>query len=128
MDCYVLTGNIAPYKTTFWIGQKDSLVRQIKREVDNTDNSPAFTPMSDSSIKETLRKMNEPVTPEAVAKMKSDMEQLQKKAQKLKQLHSIQTAVSIETHENISVNKTMSKADFVHEVPNDLKPSSTFLK
>jgi RNA polymerase sigma factor (sigma-70 family) len=109
-ECYVLTRNITPYKTTFWIGQKDSLVHQIKREVDNTDNSPAFTPMSDSSIKETLQKMNEPVTPEAVAKMKSDMEQLQKKAQKLQQLHSIQSAISIETHENISVNKTMSKA------------------
>ena len=127
-DCYVLTGNLAPYKTTFWIGQKDALVHQIKREVDSVDNSPALTPTSDSSIKETLRKMNEPVTPEAVAKMKSDVEQLQKKAQKLQQLHSIQSAISIETHENISENKTMSKADFVHEVPNGLKPSSTFLK
>jgi len=84
--------------------------------------------MSDSSIQETLRKMNEPVTPEAVAKMRSDMEQLQKKAQKLRQVHSINSAISMETHENISVNKTMSKADFVHEVPNGLKPSSTFLK
>jgi hypothetical protein len=122
VDCHVFTGTFDPAKlpgggklpnnmgsagtstTTFWIGKKDHLQHQVRQVVDTSHTS--MPTMSDEAIKNVLTILKKPVTPEAVAAMKTQQEAT------AKLLAQNASATFIQTHENIIVNQKFSAADF----------------
>ena len=61
--------------------------------------------LSDSDIKKILERQNKPTTPEAMAALRTEMK---KSTESLRGEKTVFT----QTHENISVNKKFSPADF----------------
>lgn len=92
IDCWVLKNTQIrkgmTNTTSVWIGKQDRLVHQM-RSVDERASTVPVPPDLEGSAKEGFQR-----------------------AMQLMKIH-----ISTETHENISVNKTFKKADFVHEDP-----------
>ena len=121
IDCYVVSSTIDPAKfpnqgklpnntgklgtttTTLWIGKRDHLIHQTRATIEGATITPPRE--SDSAIKTILERQNKPVTPEAIAALRTELETAMKQAQGAK-------FVLTQTHENISVNQKFSPADF----------------
>lgn len=117
VDCYVISRTLEPITSQgetiqkaiimLWIGKKDHLIHRIKTVMEKT--SMKLPQMSDAEIKKMLEVQNEPATPQAVAEMKAHLTEMMKRAQK--DINS-GTVTFTQTHENISVNRKFSAADF----------------
>jgi RNA polymerase sigma factor (sigma-70 family) len=118
VDCYVLSSKIdlssfadhekPPTNTgtttsTFWIGKRDHLIRQIRTVSEGM--SLRLPPQSDATITAILKGQNKPVTPEAIAAWRTKMDDMMKQAQGTKFIFT-------QTHENISVNQQFLPSDF----------------
>jgi RNA polymerase sigma factor (sigma-70 family) len=113
-DCYVISSSLGPMKlpnnsgssgtatTRLWIGKQDRLIRQIETTVKGA--TPALK-ITDESLKTILARQGKPVTPEAIAALRVEVENSMKLAQKGK-------FVFVQTHENISVNQKFSRSEF----------------
>ena len=113
-DCYVLSYSIGPVKlpnnmgssgtatTRLWIGKQDHLIRQVET---TSKGGTTHLKISDDDLKTILERAGKPTTAEAIADLRQKIEQDQKAAQ-------TGTFVSIQTHENISVNQKFSVTDF----------------
>ena len=114
VDCYVLssrTGSKAGQgvvaTTTFWIGKLDHLIHQTQTVMESASiRLPQF---SGTDLRNMLQKENKPVTPEAIAALRTQLETTTKQAQKLMKAGNI---IFTQTHENIVVNRKFSPADF----------------
>jgi RNA polymerase sigma factor (sigma-70 family) len=96
-------GKIGTISTTLWIGKRDHLIHQAQTIMEGV--TIALPQESDSALKTILGRQNKPVTAEAMASLRADLE----KSSKLDSGKIVFT----QTHENISVNQSFSLADFV---------------
>ena len=118
VDCYVVSsemidlskvpniGKPGKVSTMFWIGKRDFLVHQTRtRYVEKADSSDQAI---DEAIKTSLKMLNKPATPEAIAAMRPQMKAI------MEQLKSgfESGMVSTQTHENIVVNQKFPLSDF----------------
>lgn len=95
VDCFVVSSH--KFGTlTLWIGKQDYLIHQIRTIVEEFN-----APRSDAEIKAILESQKISATPEAIASVKTSMNQIQR-----------MKVVSTETHEHIVVNQKFSPADF----------------
>jgi RNA polymerase sigma factor (sigma-70 family) len=121
VDCYVIssvidlaklpgqgklpnsTGRVGTLTTTLWIGKHDHLIHHTRSIMEGV----TFTPPkeSDSDLKTILERQNKPVTPEAIAALRTELEQSMKLAQGAK-------FVFTQTHDDIVVNQKYLPADF----------------
>jgi outer membrane lipoprotein-sorting protein len=94
VDCYVISGernqNGLKIATTLWIGKKDYMIHKSKRVMEHLEKTPI---------------------PEGLDVATKDM--MQKEMRRMQQEPVIYT----ETHENISINNSLKKSDFIHEEP-----------
>jgi len=95
VDCYVILSGRAGRKT-LWIGKQDYLIRQF-RTIHQVFNAPR----SDSELTNILVSQKIPVTPQAIATLRTGLRQIQNVIVDFTQ-----------THESISVNQKFSPADF----------------
>ena len=114
-DCYVISGeeNSDGMKGTvkIWIGKKDFLVR---KDEENMSGTPEINQPTDDSIKDALKSMNRPATPEAIAARKKEIQKNDQLAQAMfKDAKMIGSCV----HQNILINKPLAKADFMPKLP-----------
>jgi outer membrane lipoprotein-sorting protein len=90
IDCYVLKSrqihNGTTNTTSVWIGKQDKLIHQMKR-LDERASATPIPPDLEGAAKEAFQRA----------------------------VQLTKTYTCTETHENISVNKTFKKTDFVHE-------------
>jgi hypothetical protein len=125
VDCYVVSSVIDPAKlpdkgklpnnggkvgtvtTTLWIGKRDHLIHQTRTVMEGA--TIALPQESDSDLQTILERQNKPVTPEAIAALRKELETSMKLAQSA--LNSGKF-VFTQTHENIVVNKKFSPTDF----------------
>ncbi len=118
VDCYVVSSSTGPktgqgvvavqnITSTFWIGKLDHLIHQTQTVMEGT--SMKLPQMSDSDIKHILQEQNKPVTPEAIAALRTQLEAPLKQVQATVKSGKI---VFTQTHENIVVNQKFSPADF----------------
>jgi RNA polymerase sigma factor (sigma-70 family) len=101
------TGKVGTITTTLWIGKQDHLIHQIRTVMEGA--TIALPQESDSNLKTILERQNKPVTPEAIAALRAELEKSMKLAQSA--LNSGKF-VFTQTHENIVVNQKFSPADF----------------
>ena len=122
VDCYVLSSSTGPKNgqgvvavqnttTTFWIGKLDHLIHQTQTVMEAASiRLPQF---SDADLKNMLQEQNKPVTPDAIAALRKQLEATTKQAQAvLKSGEQSGKMVYTQTHENIVVNQKFSPADF----------------
>jgi RNA polymerase sigma factor (sigma-70 family) len=121
VDCHVISSVIDPAKlpgqgklpnnrgkvgtitTTLWIGERDHLIHQTRTTMEGA--TITLPRESDSDIKTILERQNKPATPEAIAALRTELEQSMKLAQGAKYVFT-------QTHENIVVNPRFTPADF----------------
>ena len=114
-DCFVVSSTLKPIKlpnnmgtsgitTTLWISKQDYLIRQIET---TSKGGATHLKISDDSLKTILERADKPATPEAIAALRQKIEKDEKAAQ-------TETAVMLQTHENISVNQKFSASDFAN--------------
>jgi hypothetical protein len=109
IDCYVISGTQNNLTRTVWIGKHDFLLHQsqtiakapMRMAADNVTLDKEF----EREAKELLTKMNQDVTPEAIAAKKAELWQAMKEA-------NSSTTIQTETHLNIVVNQEFSPTDF----------------
>jgi hypothetical protein len=125
VECYVISSVIDPAKllnqeklpsnagrvgtitTTLWIGKQDHLIHQVRTIVEKT--SIVLAPTSDSVAGTLLQNQGKEATPEAVAAMRTELDQSKKKAQSALKSGKL---VLTQTHENIAINVKFSPSDF----------------
>jgi RNA polymerase sigma factor (sigma-70 family) len=100
-------GQVGTMTTTLWIGKQDHLIHQSRMTMDGA--TIALPQESDANLKTILERQNKPVTPEAIAVLRKEMETINKQAQSAL---SSGKFVFTQTHENIVVNHRFSPADF----------------
>lgn len=122
-DCWTLVAKMDRDKVTAWVGKHDFLILQLQQVREGPFPIQPVN-LSDSAIEAMLKQANKPATPEAVARMKRQMETSIMQAQQREK--SGPQRIKTETHENISVNKTFTKQDFIPLVPAGLPLSETF--
>ena len=115
VDCYVLSGSMgtgnsrkAKTTTTFWIGKEDHLIHQTQTTIEKIP-APPVRQLTDTDIKKLLEAQNQPATPEAIAKFRTNFEQMLKEDRKILASGPV---VFTQTHENIVLNRTFSPSDF----------------
>lgn len=103
-------------KTTFWIGKQDHLVRQVRSVMVSNGGEIKLT---DGDLAEMLRAQNKPVTPKAIAELRTNMEGMTAiksngvwRISSKPKLSRSGEFVSTQTHENIQVNQKFTDADF----------------
>lgn len=113
-DCHVITATLAPIQlpknggtsgtitTRLWIGKQDHLIHQVQTTSEGASTNPKIT---DDAAKVQLERQGKPVTPEAIAAMRAEVE-------KSIETSKGQKIVFLQTHENISVNQNFTAADF----------------
>jgi RNA polymerase sigma factor (sigma-70 family) len=116
VDCYVLSGPMGTKKAqgsdvtvTFWIGKRDHLIHQTQLTMGKVP-IPSARQLSDADIKKMLETQNQPATPEAIAKFRTNYELMLKENRKIMSSGPI---VFIQTHDNIALNQTFSPSDFI---------------
>ena len=122
VDCYVVSSSTGPKTgqgvvavqnttTTFWIGKLDHFIHQTRTVMEGTSiKLPQF---SDAELTNILQQENKPVTPEAIAALRKQLEATTKQAQAvLKSGEQSGKMVYTQMHENIVVNQKFSPADF----------------
>jgi hypothetical protein len=118
VDCYVVSsgmidlskvpdiGKPGTISTMFWIGKKDFLIHQTRtRYVEKADSSDQAI---DEAIKKSLKMQNQPITPETIAAMRSQM----KANMELLKSGYESGLFFTQTHKNIVVNQKYSPVDF----------------
>jgi RNA polymerase sigma factor (sigma-70 family) len=119
-DCYVVSSStgrkagqgVAVQKTTttLWIGKLDRLIHQTQIVVEAASiKLPQF---SDTNLKNMLQEQNKPVTPDAIAALRKQLEATTKQAQAVLKSDKSGEIVFTQTHENIVANQKFSPADF----------------
>jgi copper oxidase (laccase) domain-containing protein len=96
-------GKVGKITTTLWIGKRDHLIHQTRTTMEGATITPPQE--SDSDIRTILERQNRPATPEAIAALRTGLEQSMKLAQGTKYIFT-------QTHENIVVNPRFTPADF----------------
>jgi outer membrane lipoprotein-sorting protein len=96
------TGNTGKLTTRLWIGKEDHLIHQMQTM---TEGVSIPLQESDSDVRTILERQNKPVTPEAIAALRAELEKSTSPAQGGK-------IVFTQKHENIVVNKKFSPSDF----------------
>jgi outer membrane lipoprotein-sorting protein len=128
VECYVVSsvldfskipdnkGKPGTASTMLWIGKEDFLIHQCRTKyVEKVDTSAPPTDQAiDDATKKALEMQHKPVTPEAVAAMRPQMKAIMKQVQTTLKSSFEAGVVTTQTHENISVNRKFSPADFVH--------------
>jgi len=114
-DCYVLSAQQPALKITLWIGKQDWLIHQSRL----TKGAMPVHPLDDKAVTELLTARNLPVTPATIAMAKTMMQQ------QIEQFMKSDITLT-ETDENISVDETFSKQDFIQPVPAALRASAQF--
>jgi RNA polymerase sigma factor (sigma-70 family) len=125
VDCYVISsamidlskvpeiGKPGTVSAMLWIGKKDFLIRQSRTKyVEKVDSVASSDQAIDEAIKQSLKIQNKPATPEAVAAMRPQMKIIMQQVQSTLKSGFESGVVSIQTHENIVVNRKFSPADF----------------
>jgi outer membrane lipoprotein-sorting protein len=117
VDCFVISTTLNPIPlphnlgttgkdtTRLWIGKKDYLIHQVQIISEGASIPPPQE--SDADIRGILEKQNKPVTPEAIAALRTQLETAVKQYQ-----YQGTKYVFTQTHENISLNEKFSPADF----------------
>jgi RNA polymerase sigma factor (sigma-70 family) len=88
--------------TKFWIGKRDHLIHQIQTRLEGSSILIKFT---DDNLATILKRQNKPVTPEAIAALRTELDKSTRLAQGAKYGFT-------QTHENIVVNQKFSPSDF----------------
>ena len=113
-DCYVITASLGPVQlpnntgtsgtttTRLWIGKQDHLIHQIQT---TTEGASTNLKITDNDAKVQLERQGKPVTPQAIADMRAEV-------QKSIDMSQGQKIVFLQLHENISVNQNFTAADF----------------
>jgi hypothetical protein len=118
IDCYVLTETLKDRIIIRWIGKQDLLIHQIQTRYSSLPSSkPAF--VDDATIQAALVKLGKPVSPDSIASMRKQIEEVEQSSQK----KSGNDYTVTEIHQNIVVNQTFTKEDFTYQVPSGLRPS-----
>jgi len=111
VDCYVISGTENNLTRTVWIGKRDFLLHQsqtiAKAPMQMGADNAAFDKEFEREAKDLLTKMNQEVTPEAIAAKKAELWQAMKEANN-------STTIQTETHLDIAVNQNFSPTDFQH--------------
>ena len=120
VDCYVVSSRTAPKAgqkvavqkttTTLWIGKLDHLIHQTQIVLEAA--SITLPQFSDTDLKNMLQEQNKPVTPDAIAALRKQLEATTKQAQAVLKSDKSGAIVFTQTHENIVVNQKFSPADF----------------
>ena len=118
VDCYVVSSGMIDLSqvpdirkpgtasATLWIGKMDFLIHQCRiRYVEKVDLSDQAI---DEAIKRSLAMQHKPATPEAIAALRPQMNEIMKQLQSSFKSGIVYT----QTHENIVVNQKFSPADF----------------
>ncbi|HXI69905.1 MAG TPA: sigma-70 family RNA polymerase sigma factor [Verrucomicrobiae bacterium] len=96
-------GTIGTTTTKFWIGKGDRFIHQTQTTLEGSSISIKFT---DENLIAILKRQSKPVTSEALAALRTELDKSVKLAQGAKYIFT-------QTHENITVNQKFSPADFV---------------
>ena len=112
IDCFVVSNAMTPpaggsVTTTLWIGQQDNLIHQSRMEMKGMHQHAMK--LTDEQIGEVLKMQNKPVTPEAIADMRTKLADSMEKAEKLMAAGPV---IFTQTQDNIVLNKTFVAADF----------------
>lgn len=91
--------------TTLWIGQQDHLIHKFQQVASGL---PSIPPVNDDSVKSILQGENKPAIPEAIAALRTQLNNAQEAAKKLS-AHGI---TFIQIHRNIQTNQAFTAADF----------------
>jgi len=129
-DCYVLTSTLQyPGLTgqdtmtnteTLWIGKEDRLIHQVQ----GISEWPIVPePTDDQFIVDLLRKMRSQVNPQTIAEMKKQIVESNVRREEQRKENPVYRLYYTETHENIVVNKSLPKEEFLPAIPAGLKPS-----
>ena len=107
-------GKPGTVSATLWIGKKDFFIHQSRtRYVEKVDdNALSGDQAIDEAIKKSLEMQNKPATPEAIAAMRPQMKAIMQQVQSTLKAGFKSGVVITQTHENISVNRKFSPADF----------------
>lgn len=121
VDCYVVSsaaidlsklpriGKPGTATATFWIGKQDFLIHQTRMKyVENAVPAAQWNQTVDDAIKQSLRRQNKPVTPEAVAALRPQMKSILKQVQDSLNSGVVYTQI----HSNIVINQQYPVADF----------------
>ncbi|HTI98876.1 MAG TPA: hypothetical protein VL527_08310, partial [Dongiaceae bacterium] len=121
VDCYVVSsaaidlsklpriGKPGTATATFWIGKQDFLIHQTRMKyVENGVPAAQWNQTVDDAIKQSLRRQNKPVTPEAVAALRPQMKSIMKQVQDSLNSGVVYTQI----HSNIVINQQYPVADF----------------
>jgi outer membrane lipoprotein-sorting protein len=93
--------------TTLWIGKHDYLIHKIRNETITAGASgPLMPDLNDAEITAILVHQNKPVTPEAIAERRAEIDTANKSFMKPGKY------VFIQTYENISLNPALFPSDF----------------
>jgi hypothetical protein len=128
-DCYVLTSTLQyPGLTgqdtmtnteTLWIGKEDRLIHQVQ----GISEWPIVPePTDDQFIVDLLRKMRSQVNPQTIAEMKKQIVESNVRREEQRKENPVYRLYYTETHENIVVNKSLPKEEFLPAIPAGLKP------
>ena len=93
-------------KTTFWIGKQDHLLRKTRTSI---ASSGVEVKLDDNDIAQLLRAQNKPVTPGAIADLRTKMDGAMKSGHKMPKTGEF---IFTQRNENIQVNQNFSAADF----------------
>ncbi|HVU07897.1 MAG TPA: sigma-70 family RNA polymerase sigma factor [Verrucomicrobiae bacterium] len=109
VDCYVISGTENNLTRTVWIGKRDFLLHQsqtiAKAPMQMGADNATFDKEFEREAKDLLTKMNQEITPDAIAAKKAELWQAMKEANN-------STTIQTETHMDIVVNQNFSPADF----------------
>ena len=93
---------IGTITTKFWIGKRDRLIHQTQTTLEGSSISIKIT---DDNLITILTRQSKPVTPEAIAALRTELDKSMNLAQGAKYIFT-------QTHENIIVNQKFSPMDF----------------
>jgi hypothetical protein len=114
-DCHVVSADGTTGKTILWIAKKNFLLKQIRNLSGDKPGeavSQAASETSDDSLKKILKMTGQEVTPEAISKMRKQIETSGKMAGQFR-------VTSTQTFQNMVEFEIMEKEDFEYVVSAD---------